>query len=317
MSALAPASAPSLAQTPVLLHVGLPKCASTWLQQEVFADPATGFAAPWGPITARAVTDFVTADPIAFDADATRASYAAALDASPDPAKRLVVSHEALSSRIGTGSYYAPYVAQRLKATFPRAKLLVLVREQRAIIASIYNETVRQGSTRAIGEFIGTGREPPGWAPACRLPFFEYDRLLGMYREVFGPENVLMLPMEALRADHDAFCARLLAFADLPQVAIPRGTVRNTSIGGFTIALTRRVNRVVQRKPLQRTRRTAFDYARRALRKIDGMAPKTWQTRADARLRAAVAERVGDYFTDSNARLAAMLETDLAQFGYR
>ena len=307
----------SLKETPVLVHVGLPKCASTWLQRTVFGVAKYGFAAPWGGMTARAVTDFVAIDPLVFDADAVRAGYEAALGAPPPEGARLVVSHEALSSRPGSGQYYAPYVAERLRAVFPRARVLVVVREQKSIIYSIHNETVRNGRTRTIEEFIGTGREPDGWTSPCQLSFFEYDRLLRCYRERFGDENVLMLPMELLRSDHDAFCARLLDFAGLPQVPIARSAARNTGLGAFAMALTRRTNRLVRRDPTRRNVGTSFDYMRRTIRQIDRVVPTALDKRIEQGLRAKIAARVGDRYRESNARLSEMLGLDLAALGYR
>ena len=168
----------------------------------IFSRPDLGFASPWAT-SHMAVTEFVTVDPLDFDPLKTAARFHAAEAQGPFKSASLlrVLSHEALSSRPHHGQYYAPLVAERLKRVFPRAKLLMLFREQVGIIHSLYGEHIRNGGRNRLEEFIGTGNEPPGWSPICRLSFFRYDRLVTMYKGVFGAENVLALPMEMLRSD--------------------------------------------------------------------------------------------------------------------
>ncbi|AVL55127.1 hypothetical protein CEP88_20210 (plasmid) [Roseobacter denitrificans] len=175
----------------ILVHVGLHKCGSTWLQKEIFCRPDYGFTAPWGAMSHRAVTEFVALDPLCFDPAITRAKFDDALRDGPADAPVAVISHEALSSRPHHGMYYAPGVADRLHQTFPQAKVLLIFREQASIIYSLYGEHIRNGGRHSFAQFIGTGNEPPGWTALCRLSFFEYDRLLQMYQDVFGAEHVL------------------------------------------------------------------------------------------------------------------------------
>ena len=93
----------------IIVHVGLHKCASTWLQQQVFSRSDLGLCTPWGPMAHNAPSEFVNIDPLAFDAAATRARF----DAARKQKGIAIVSHEALSSRPHHGRYYAPEVAER------------------------------------------------------------------------------------------------------------------------------------------------------------------------------------------------------------
>src|SRR6056297_310421 len=92
-----------------LLHVGLHKCGSTWLQRHLFNNSKLGFASRWGGLAHIAVTEFVAIDPLAFDSSLVRARLAEAANL-PESIQNhtLVLSHEALSSRPHHGSYYAP-----------------------------------------------------------------------------------------------------------------------------------------------------------------------------------------------------------------
>ncbi|MEM9759771.1 MAG: hypothetical protein AAF933_11095 [Pseudomonadota bacterium] len=284
----------------------------------MFTDPSLGFLAPWGGLSHAAVTEFVTADPLAFDAEATRRRLSADAVVPQSMASHAVavLSHEALSSRPHHGFYYAPYVAQRLKATFPKARLLLIFREQKSIIRSLYGEHVRNGGRMTISEFVGTGHEPPGWASLCRLPFFEYDRLISMYRNVFGDENVLVLPLETLRNSPLEFLNRILAFCDLPDAAWVKTEAANKSWGASTVELIRKLNAPFRKRPLSPDqgllRRTAF----RAAYLFDDLTPPSLHARREADIRNIIAERVGDYFGRSNLRLAEMTGLDLRGLGY-
>src|SRR6056297_773490 len=143
--------------SPVLLHVGLHKCASTWLQKNMFDNPDIGLVSPWGRMASVAVTEFATVDPLAFDAVQTRVRLLAAADPVDIGDRMAVLSHEALSSRPHHGRYYAPHVAERLKATFGNARVLMIFREQKSLIKSLYGEFLRNGGRLTLREFIGTG----------------------------------------------------------------------------------------------------------------------------------------------------------------
>ncbi|MEO1776333.1 MAG: hypothetical protein AAFS07_15400 [Pseudomonadota bacterium] len=313
-TAAAGAIAPSLAVQPVLLHVGLHKCASTWLQRRVFHDPALGFAAPWGPQAHTAVTSFVTVDPIAFDPIETRARLERAL---PEATGGMpVFSHEALSSRPHHGLFYAPQVAERLKAVFPEGRLLIVLREQRRLIFSLYGEHVRNGGRCTMREFIGAGDEAEGWDHLCRLPFFEFDRLVGMYCDVFGADRVLALPLEMLPADPEGFVTRLYTFAELERREVGTETRDNTGWGAVTIELVRRLNGLVRANPLGADRGWAYTYSRKAVARIDRLMPRRWHHGLEQRQRAMIDARLGTMFEDSNRRLAEMIGLDLAPYGY-
>ena len=301
----------------ILVHVGLHKCGSTWLQKELFCRSEYGFSAPWGAMSHAAVTEFVEPDPLCFDAQQTRAAFDAALRTCSSDAPITVVSHEALSSRPHHGKYYAPYVADRLHQTFPGAKVLLIFREQASIIYSLYGEHVRNGGRHSFGEFIGTGQEAPGWAPLCRLPFFEYDRLLQMYRNIFGAENVLALPLELMNVDPDGFVQRLFCFLDLPLQQPETSRRSNTGWGALTVEWYRLTNGVVRNNPLGRPDPWLFRARSAVTRRMDRLVPRRWHVASKHCKREALNARIGDTFVQSNARLAQMVEIDLKALGYR
>lgn len=227
------------------------------------------------------------------------------------------VSHEALSSRPHHGKYYAPHAAERLAQTFPGAKVLFIFREQSSIIYSLYGEHVRNGGQHSLAEFIGTGQEPPGWAPLCKMSFFEYDRLVEMYQRQFGADNVLALPLELLKADAAEFSRRLFAFAGLPDQLPDTEAKTNSGWGALTVELYRLTNGLIRRNPIGRVQTRRYKIRQYIAWRIDWVIPKRWNKAVERRRRAALEARLEGLFAPSNARLAKMLDIDLQALGFK
>jgi hypothetical protein len=300
----------------LLIHVGLHKTASTWLQDHLFHNDSAGFCAPWGTMSHAAVNHFVTVNPLHFDGERTRSYFLPEIERAASQGLVPVLTHEALSSQPLLGQYYAPQVGHWLKEVFPHARVLIVVREQKALITSLYRQYVRNGGTRSIEQFIGRGDEPVGWAPLCRLPFFEFDRLVVLYRELFGSENVLALPMELLRQNQPEFLTKILAFSGLSTEPIIKAKAANVGWSCATLSIFRRLNRVLGRNHLGPEQPYGRRFAVRLFFKLDRWIPSVLRDHAERHLEAVVTQRVGERYSESNRRLGNLLNLDLARFGY-
>src|SRR5690606_22616887 len=94
----------------------------------------------------------------------------------------------------------------------------MVVREQRAYLYSIYMQAVRGGSFLKPREYIVDFERTEGLSPVPRhdcvaLDFVKYDGPVGYYQQLFGTENVLVLPLERLRADARGFVQAIADFA--------------------------------------------------------------------------------------------------------
>jgi hypothetical protein len=305
---------------PLLIHIGLHKTASTWLQDHVLDNESFGFCAPWGRMSDAAVERFVTVDPLQFDVEETRRYFQEGIDRVTRAGLVPVLTHEALSSQPLLGQYYAPQVGHWLKAVFPRARVLIVFREQKALIGSLYRQYVRNGGSRSLEQFIGSGDEPPGWAPLCRLGFFEFDRLVEFYRGLFGPARVLALPIELLRRNRAEFVARILSFAGTNPAAGTQTQLdaepANVGWSAATLEIYRRLNRIVPRNPLGPNPPTSRSIALRIFYRLDRWIPSFVQDRVARRHMDMIARRVASRFAGSNSRLGELLGQDLASFGY-
>ncbi len=307
-----------------LLHVGYHKTASTWLQQMVLRRPESGCAMVAD--VPRVNDAFVHPNPLDWDVATARAALEPEIDAADAAGLVPVVSSERLSGSPHTGGYDTATIADRLHSAWPDARILVVIREQQALVRSVYLQYVRQGGVLPLGAYL----DPP--RALYRVPtfdprYFDYDRFVACYRERFGPDRVHVVPYEMLRIDPSAFVGRVLEAAGVTSMpalsAFPYDRQSNPSLSAASGAVRRQLNRLVAaRRPLNpgvlvRIPAAAdHRYWDPALEVLDARLPDPLAGRAEQSLRSGIAAWAGDRYAASNRRLAERLGLDLAAYGY-
>ncbi len=197
---------------PVVVHIGFHKTATTWLQREVF---------PHHPALAPFVSGRVWNDPFlrcvvadsdrGFDPARAREAYEAGVARlgmlAPDTV--VVVSAERLSGHAASGGYDSVRIAQRLHATLPEARVLMVVRSQVDMIESEYRQRVGEGYPGRVSSLWSSD---PWKTAQFDLGQYEYDTLAREYQERFGAENVAVFTYEGVVANRARFLDRLAAF---------------------------------------------------------------------------------------------------------
>jgi hypothetical protein len=104
--------------------------------------------------------------------------------------------------------------AQALRARFPRAKALIVIRDQVDWLGSAYRYYVSQlaKDRRSFLDFCET---PKGIA---LLRAGHYDLTIRAYREAFGADSVMVLRYETLRDDRARFLDDLCRFLDVDPI---------------------------------------------------------------------------------------------------
>lgn len=316
-------SASRLAEDGPLIHIGYHKTGTSWLQQELFRKPEAGF---WweGKATDSPVNRLVVASPLEFDKRRARADFAAEAAAASERGLRHVVSLERLSGHPFSGGYDSAEIARRLRGTLPHGRVLVVIREQRSILASTYKQHVRAGGAQPLRLFL----EPPVYrrprAAHFDLRHFEYDRLLAHYHRLFGVESVLALPYEQLRDDPRGFAATVQRFArvDPSSHALEQlnPDAQNVARRATTVAAVRLVNRLFVRADVNPLPVIASERMARAAARLvaagQGVVPPSLDERLERRLRATISEVVGDRYRGSNRTWSEMTGIDLGAYGY-
>jgi hypothetical protein len=306
--------------TEPLIHIGYHKTATSWLQRQIFASSGSGFA----PITDKRLVDeaFVTVNPFRFDEAEARSRLDPLVQAAATEGRFPVISHERLSGFDLLGAYDAGVIADRIYATYPRARILIVIREQRDMMLSMYKQYVKKSGTASVGKLWGKRTVQQRRRPGPSLDVYEYHHLIGYYQRLFGNDRVLVLPFELLLSEPLAFVSRICAFVGVARPGEVPAARANVGIPGITVPLLRATNTILRAlgavssdggpitaRRLQRARM-------RVIRRVAPKLPKTLSRPFDRRLRASVEALVQDRFAESNALTSGLIAIDLASLGY-
>jgi hypothetical protein len=228
---------------PALIHIGLPKTATTYMQTAWHNDPDTCL-----------VRDALL--PLIYAAEnREKAGVASSLIPQPAqinfdtpqmPGQKLVFSNEAISGlylnrRADKGRIRAfqEHVAAQLKASVPKSKILIVSRSPEKWIKSIYNQAVKQGSGDTFAQFLRRERDYIEQTLNIR-------ELFTVWKQQFGSDNVLVLPMELLQEDEPGFFREIERFSGLPSPKPVHTRTINPSLQGSHLELMRQFNKWVE-----------------------------------------------------------------------
>jgi hypothetical protein len=306
-----------------LLHIGYPKTGTTWLQRHLFDNRQLGFQrANVGLIRER----FTGGNPFDFDAEACRAALRPEIEQALAVGCRPVFSYERLTGHAFFGGYDARTLADRLHAAYPRARVLVVIREQRSVIYSGYQQYVRGGGGLGLRGYLRPPCRPRRVAPGFRLDYYAYHHLIGYYRGLFGAAGVLVLPFEKFRQEPVAFVEEVCRFAEVQAPAdavrsLPYGSKANAGMRPLTVALTRRLNQLFARTefnpappvPLPESLRRAPGLFAEA---VSRLAPASLHRWVERRMKGIVAAAVQGVYEASNDCTSRLIGIDLSSYGY-
>lgn len=292
------------------------KTGSTWLQEHFFR--ADGL--PFRRADRRSVNEiFVRPNPLDFDAGRAREALDPFMRETSAEGGLPVLSQERLSGGLSTGGYDSKEIAGRLAGVFAEARVLIVIREQALMVLSSFKQYARKGGVMPLRRLISPTKRLRS-TPQFDLAHFEYDRLIRLYRELFGAGRVLVLPYEFLREDPAGFVAEICRFCGVESPPMDEAGGRaNVSHSGPVLAVKLWFNRFFARGPQNpgciipvgenRLVRDAF-----AL--IDRLVPGFVRRWSDRRMLRRIRAVAGDRYRESNARTAGMTGLNLAGYGY-
>jgi hypothetical protein len=226
-----------------LVHIGYHKTATNWFQRLYY------------PFVSNA--DYV-------DRKLTRAALLedSALQFDRDKAwdrlevseqQRLILCEEELSGNIHNGGLFgclSKDVAYRTKALLPDASIIIFIRNQVDMIASVYNQYLKEGGTHNPDryffhqKYLAQSGFSHRYAPLFLFDHFDYLPLVKLYQQVFGKEKVFVYLYEDFRQDLKSFMTLFEQTHHLEAewLKVSTGSV-NLSYKTGTIALAKILNR--------------------------------------------------------------------------
>lgn len=305
-------------QKPLLIHIGYPKTASSWLQKGILKDETLGFLAPWGAPSGEAIAQFVIPNTFRFSTESVRRVFEPGLEEAARRNLVPVLSHEHLAGNQIRGRYHAKEVADRIHAVFPEARILVFIREQQSMILSSYRQYIKGAGTAPIQRFLGLDIKKRGFEPICRLDYLEYDLLIKYYQNLFGLMNILVVPFELLKMKQEKLIyKKIVNFLEIEETEINSWSMPiNVGYGGATLPLKRQMNRFVMPNIAGSELPLSWRIVNKLTAGIDRVIPNGIHQRVDDNMKIFIREFVGDYFKDSNQRTSQLIGMNLADFGY-
>ncbi|MEY3023746.1 MAG: hypothetical protein RJA16_572 [Planctomycetota bacterium] len=306
----------------VLLHLGLHRTGSTWLQQRVF-DGRDGRPTPMVPDRAESARRIVLAREEDFDADELRRWLAERVESVRRAGGVPVLSNERFSGNPHSGWFDAQRTFDRLAEVLPEAKVLLVLREQRDLVRSLWLQYVRIGGPASLRDYLRAPDAGDHRAPCFDPSFLRFDRLVESLDRRFGREQVLAIPYDRLRQDPRDFLARIGAFLGTEIPPPEHAEAKVYASPGFVAAsLQRRVNLWCVRSTLHRApplpsprlARLSGVLASVAGRLASPLLESSGRRAAAALVEARLAEVPG--LRESNARLAERIGEDLRGFGW-
>lgn len=313
-----------MSNQPLLLNIGYHKTGTTWLQRYLFNNQSIGYTSPIS--NQLLFQKLIFPHPLRFNAKEARIPLVGMLLKYHNSGLTPVISLEDLSGNPYSGGYNSMTLADRLVDVFPEARVLIVIREQKAMILSTYKQYIKGGGTCSLKDFIFPPHNGMYTVPLFDLERFEYHYLLSYYISLFGRSNVLILPYELFRVKPYDFIREIIHFCDIKEQhgmveMLPSATRANKSLSGFSSALRRQFNKFTG----DNTRLNpgvlfpstgASALIKRALYYLDTIIPNTIKTSSNTRLEKMISELVGNRYQQSNDMTAKLLYHDLSEYGY-
>jgi hypothetical protein len=318
----------------LLIHIGVPKSGTTSLQfgafpthpeiryiGKPFYDAQIGYEASLA--TAQLCDSLWKQDDLEFDPDLARHNFDIGIQ--PRLGARLtVVSEEGLSAASASDRHLT---AQRLASLCKECdcKILITIREQKSALFSLNNWYYARCLTslkfnRWI-EWCSTYSSYYGCHNDFPLRQYRYAGLYERYANLFGPESVLVLPVEHLAHNPSKFYAELEDFLGIKRFWMteqcPKLSIENRSLGRIGIRYQRLVKSV---KALSKSLGARAALTSEAL-ELDGfhghfMEIINYCDRPMPTMRCKTARILDDYYREDNIRLCKMVRRDLRCYGY-
>lgn len=232
----------------IYLHVGMPKTATTFLQVRCF--PYLKGLRYQNKDIRDLVDRIIYTNPIFLDRKKIKQELDGLLRSMGD--ENLLISQERLFGNMLRNYHDNVYLAGCLKAVFPNAKLIVVIRRQDELAESIYKQALQGYYYQTLNSFLNykngvfaDSGDPLG-LPSLDVKQLDLHRYVWNYVEHFGRENVCVLPYELLRDDRRAFLNQLGAALEVDPVYPAHNYHENRSYSWLACRTALLLNRFVR-----------------------------------------------------------------------
>lgn len=229
--------------------------------------------------------------------------------------KRAVFSSERLVGNVLTGHYDMQAIAIRLNKVFDQPRIMLMIRNQMPLIASIYRQYLKVGGSKTFEQFIQPGE---GRIPVFDWRAYEFHRLVEFYQELFGRENLFVVALEQITADPEIVLQNMCKFFDVEYCPPSSTKAQNKGLTDNRLKVRRRINSVFRPKMpnLRDSGRPGLSREGILFRMANGLEQRGLFDDENTNLIEEVESNFSGKYAKSNRRLAELIDFDFAAAGY-
>ncbi len=266
--------------------------------------------------------------PFEFDASGTREQFQSMVSKIEGSKLTPIISNEGLSGSPHAGGYNSKELADRIYSVCPQARILIVTREQHSAILSNYAQYVSIGGRASLKDYVQPKARWQTRLPLFRLEHFKYHLLISYYKQLFGAENVSVLPYELFVAEPKEFVEGVLRSCRVPvdenelkQLPFERKENKKRSASGLTA---KRLLNIFY--PLETFHNLQTNTSQEAWRRsfvdttadmIGRLCPRSIDDAMNAQNKQWLKEFLADTFAESNSIVSELCGLDLKRWGYR
>lgn len=177
----------------MIVHIGFPKTGTTFLQKSVFVHCKNFIFLDYHSVD-KFLYRTIFFDELDFD---IKKEYKRLHNLFPGD--NLLISYELLIGPVFLRSgVNRSLISGRLKKLGAK-KVIISVRNQVDLIESLYRQYVNQGGTLKPSEVLVYEGDYPKYTHGILIKMFDYYKLIKLYQDNFGKENVLVFQQEQLK----------------------------------------------------------------------------------------------------------------------
>jgi hypothetical protein len=214
-----------------VIHIGLPRTGNTTLQNSIYDRQERLFyigkrndAYPDASMR-DLVHRICLQDSLVYDAQQTKALLQ--LICAVAPSQPVLLAHEMFSTE---GRVDRRLIAQRLNDLLAPAKVLIVIRAQPTLLQAQYFKQLSalDAKIQSFEAWLEENYGDLSFAEPNRVGL-DYDRLVQTYEEIFGTDNVVVLPSELMHDIGSLYASRLAAVLEMPLSVVQEALLRNVT----------------------------------------------------------------------------------------
>ncbi|MGQ7846351.1 hypothetical protein ACUNV4_17865 [Granulosicoccus sp. 3-233] len=301
---------------PPIIHIGVHKALSSWLQDQVFT--------PDGPVHCE---DVKISEILQFlvpprTTNIAEPDWIINLRKKATLGQTTGISAERLSGYPMLGLLGRREIAENIHSAFPDASILIVIREQVSVIQSYYYQYLHDGGSLSLQDFLSPeGLFANNRTSTFDLRYFQYSFLADIYRSLFGSESVVIVPYELFRHDFPQWRTLMENRLQIELSTCDPAKKVNTSRAYAELACHKWLNRLLVRTSISDSGLIRSEIPRKLLNKTSAVvkraSPENFESNIKSKHLDLIRERVGSFFEEDNQRLSDQTGLNLESLGYR